>query len=436
MANSKNKPLSKAQEIQGLRKSLEEVKNATQELPAGADVLEKIEQQASAVIRASLKEWENAYDEAKDPTIQDRGSLIEIYETIELDTHVSAIVETICNHISERDFQIVSGDTPDDKKTELFKQTWFDDFLSIVLDTTYWGYSGIQLGSVEDDKFTKIKSIPRQHIVPEKNSFRINPYQDDKLVKLDKEPYKTWVISLFPQLTSDQYKLGKYNKLAKMFILKRETAQFWAIYNELFGIPYRVIKTSIKDKARRGNAQIAMEKMQVAAWSVIDREDEIEFISTTGSSGNGFETFNSFINFANKEMSKALLGSTMVLEDGSSRSQSETHMKNTLSFINSRAKWAKNVINDQLIPRMIKLGFPLSEGDKFQWVDEDQLTALEWAEIFAKLGNQFDISPQVILDTIGIEVEEKQVEVEPKEVEPGNKSRANKIANFYQNMFK
>ena len=135
-------------------------------------------------------------------------------------------------------------------------------------------------------------------------------------------------------------------------------------------------------------------------------------------------------------MSKAILGSTMVLDDGSSRSQSEVHMKNTQSFINSRAKWAKNVINDELIPRMIKLGFPLSEGDRFMWKEESKLNQLEWAEVIDKLNNHYDVPVDVIKDTFGIEVEEKQIETVVTDVEPSNESRASKISNFYKKIFK
>jgi len=429
--------------ITSLRSTLKELKNVDKDLPSSADVFKKIELFSTQVVRASLQQWSNAYDDAKDLIIQDRNELLEIYETIEIDTHVSAITETINNNISQREYQIQTNGVFDQDKTDLFRQTWFDDFLSMVLDTTYWGFTGIQLGDVVDDKFTEITLIPRQNIYPEQNAYKVSQFNNDDIIPLDSnENLATWSMILFPQLTSDQYKLGKYNKISKMFILKRDVIQFWAIYNELFGVPYRVTKTDITDKVRRGNAENAMKEMSLAAFSVIDTNDEIEFISTTGSSGNGFETFNKFIEFCNKEMSKAILGSTMVLEDGSSRSQSEVHLKNTMSFIESRAKWARNVINDELIPRMIKIGFPLSEGDKFEWIEKDPLSQLEKTEIITKLVPHYKISSEIVKEMIGIEVEEReeqesedQFEVETTDVEPQNRS-ANLVKRMYAKIFK
>lgn len=433
MAAKKN--IKKSDAIDSLKSVVEEIANASVKLPANSDVFKRLTYATTSVVRASTSSWQVAYEDAKDEEIQDRTGLIEIYETIEMDTHASAITETICNNISQREFQIVNDGVIKDEQTELFKKSWFSDFLSIVLDTTYWGYSAVQLGDVVDDSFSWVKSIPRQNIIPEKNLFKPDYINDTDTIDLNKEPYKTWVISLFPHLTSDQYKLGKYNKIAKMFILKREVINFWGVYNELFGIPFRVLKTNVLDDIQKENGENAMKQMTSAAFSVIGLDDEIEFINSAGSSGSGYETFSSFIDFANKEMSKALLGSTMVLDDGSSKSQSEVHLENTKAFINSRAKWAMNVVNDELIPRMISLGFPLVEGDKFMWKEESKLTHLEWAEVVSKLSNSFEIPVDFIKETFGIDVEEKQLDVSITDVEPENKSRSNKILNFYKKIF-
>ena len=87
-----------------------------------------------------------------------------------------------------------------------------------------------------------------------------------------------------------------------------------------------------------------MEAMTATSFAVIDKDDEIEFVSP--SSGTGVTTFKDFLEVADKQMSKALIGSTMVLDEGSSRSQGEVHMKNTNSFIVGYASMIENLIND------------------------------------------------------------------------------------------
>ena len=87
-----------------LKSTLEELKNIDKPLPKSADIFKKITFQTSEVVRASLREWQNAYEFAKDVDQPDRLELLEIYEKIEIDTHITSISETIFNGIGAMDF--------------------------------------------------------------------------------------------------------------------------------------------------------------------------------------------------------------------------------------------------------------------------------------------------------------------------------------------
>lgn len=389
---------------------LEKIKNVDKQLPRSADVFKDLKTQTSNVIRASLRDWQNAYEFAKDVDNPIRTELLEIFETVEIDPHVTSITETIFHGISSIDFIVkdANGD-PSEDLIDLFKTTWFEDWLAITIESIFWGFSGIQYGPIEDDKFTKIKSIPRYNIRPEQNGIAKDQNDDKADIFFQKEPYKTWTSLVYPRMFGDQYQLGKYNKIAKWFILKREVTQFWAIFNEIFGHPFRVTKTDIKDAVRRNNAQTAMEAMTTASWAVLDTEDEVEFI--TSGNGTGWATFNKFIEVADKQMSKALVGSTMVVDEGSSRSQGEVHLKNTNAFIIGYSKMVQNFINDELIPKMSKLGIKISIDNKFQYEHIEKLTKKEWAEIFNIIGSQFDIEPEFITEQTGIPVENKVIQL-------------------------
>ena len=323
---------------------------------------------------------------------------------------------------------------------KLFKTNWFLDWLSVTTESIFWGFSGIQYGPIKNDKFSFIKSIPRFNIRPEQKGIASDPNRDKADIFFDDEPYSTWSTFIYPRMFGDQYQLGKFNKIAKWFILKREVTQFWAIYNELFGQPHRVTKTSTKDKIRRENAINAMQVMTTASWSVIDLEDEIEFISP--SNGSGVSTFKDFLDVADKQMSKALIGSTMVVDEGSSRSQSETHLTNTNAFIVGYSKQIQNIINDELIPKMQKLGIKITSDDKFHYEQIEKLSKTQWAEIIQKLSLNFDVKPDTVSELIGIEVEEKvmQIPTQTDVQDLENKSwfnflNKNKISDFYNRTF-
>lgn len=415
-----------------VRQALEEIKNASGPIPKNADVFKKLKQETSNVIRASLQDWQNAYEDAKYIDNPDRTSLYEIYETIEIDTHVTAVIETIYHGIASMDFTIRNeNNESDEEKAKLFKTNWFKDWIAISIESIFWSCSGIQYGPVKDNKFTNIKSIPRYNIRPLQDGIVLDQFQEKADIFFQKEPYKSWTSLVFPRMIGDQYQLGKYNKIAKWFILKREVTQFWAIFNELFGHPFRVTKTNVKDPFLRQNAISAMQNMTTASYAVIDNDDEIDFISPT--SGQGYKTFSDFIQTADKQMSKGMIGSTMVVDEGSSRSQGETHAKNTNKFIIGYSEIIQGYINDELIPKMQQHGIDIATTDMFMFEHIEKLSKKEWSEIIGSLSVHYDISPDIVADLTGIEVEEKIVELptttDKSEVE--NKTFLEGMKNLY-----
>jgi len=55
-----------------VKNTLEQIKNIDKPLPRNADVFQKLETQTSNVIRASLRDWQTAYEMAKDVDDPDR----------------------------------------------------------------------------------------------------------------------------------------------------------------------------------------------------------------------------------------------------------------------------------------------------------------------------------------------------------------------------
>ncbi|MEK0371176.1 MAG: hypothetical protein QQN55_08500, partial [Nitrosopumilus sp.] len=134
---------------------------------------------------------------------------------------------------------------------------------------------------------------------------------------------------------------------------------------------------------------------------------------------------------------------TMVVDEGSSRSQSETHLTNTNAFIVGYSKMIQNLINDDLIPKMQKLGFKITSDDKFQYEQIEKLSKPQWSEIIQKLSLNFDIKPDVVSEFIGIEVEEKiqQIPTQTNVQDLENKTwlnflNKNKVIEFYNKTFK
>lgn len=386
----------------------EEIQNVTVDTPKKGDVIQSIIDTRTDNVRKSLAGLRTAYNDARDPEIKDRLELIEIYQSIESDTHVTALVSTLVNAICEMEFAITTNGEIDEDKTALFESSWFRSFISSTMDAVFWGFSGVQLGDVVDDKFVNITRIPKQNIKPETREIKTTSYDNNNnLISFDTSPIDLWTILIYPDFTADDYRLGLYYKASALVILKKEMQKYWATYNQLFGMPFRVLKIEgIDNPVNKQNAVNSMITMEGAGWTIISADSELEFAST-GGENSGYANYQEFINDANSEMSKMVLGSTMVTDDGSSRSQAEVHDDNTARFIKSKAKWLETVINDELIPRMARLGFPISTDDKFKFITTEKVSKLEWVQIIASLSPNFDIDPEFIEKMTGVPVTQK-----------------------------
>jgi len=423
-------PINKELSPKDTVKVLKDLVSQVSETPENDNIINKLQLETSNVVRTSIKNWQTAYECAIDVEDPDREELLELFEQIEIDTHISALIETIYSNIMAGGFVVKDPDgTANLDATDLFKRPWFSKFVAFALDSIYWGYTGIQFTGVEEGSWSDCEIIPRNHILPNEAGIRYSSNSRESDAFFSDPGIDKWTCFLYPNLPGDQYKLGKFNKIAKSFILKREVTQFWAIFNELFGVPYRVMKTDLSNKSRMNNAVSAMEAMTSAAYAIMHTEDDITFHN--GASASNTQTFKDFLDTANKEISKALIGSTMVLEDGSSRSQGEVHERNTLAFTRSYGKIVEQMINFILIPKMVNQGFSISLDNRFEFDNETKLDEASIAAIAVQLKQAgFDISEGYIEERTGIPVEKA---APPSFGGFENSSFANKIENLYKN---
>ena len=66
--------------------------------------------------------------------------------------------------------------------------------------------------------------------------------------------------------------------------------------------------------------------MTSSGFGVMDKDDEMEFMDSSSSKGEAFAVF---LDYLDKQISKLVLGGTMISDNGSSRSQSEVHERTT-----------------------------------------------------------------------------------------------------------
>lgn len=348
-----------------------------------------------------LRKWRQACQLARNIEYPSRAPLYNIYRDVELDLHLSGAVGQINGFIKCRSFKLVNKDgDADTEAVKLLNTEWFKELMDRCLESICWGHSLIELGDIITDSngrmsFDGVKLIPREHVIPEYG--RIVKHVNDNWqsgISYREEPWNKWLIE-----AGKKDSLGLYEKAAMQTIPKKYAMAFWDSYAEMFGIPLRIAKTSTRDTTERNRVAKMMETMGAKAWGVFDDTTEIELVES--SKGDAYNVYDKRIERANTELSKLVLQQTMSIDNGSSLSQSETHLKVFKNLIESHSDFLRDIFNNQLLPKMVMHGFPV-KGRSFEWDDPVDYTPEQQLAYEKFIASTYEVPGSYFEDKYGV----------------------------------
>lgn len=148
-----------------------------------------------------------------------------------------------------------------------------------------------------------------------------------------------------------------------------------------------------------------LDEMGAAGWGLFQDGTDIEVVES--SKGDAFNVYDRRIDRANSELSKLIIGQTMTIEDGSSLSQSQTHLKVFENLVDADCDTLRDVVNNQLIPRMVRHGFPL-DGLHFDWDYSADYSPEQQVAYESMLLNNFEIDPAYFEEKYNIPVGQRR----------------------------
>ena len=378
-----------------------------------------LQRQTDTLTQRDLAEWRQAHQMALHIENPNRQRLYDIYRDVDLDLHLSGCIGQLQGFIMSKSFKLVNDKGDNDEDALKYLETaWFKQYIKYVLQSRYWGHSLIELGDViikEDgtQAFNGVGLIPRKHVIPEYGRVTINPggnWEDG--INFREPPYSDFLVEV-----GAPDDLGLYLKAAIQTIPKKYALAFWDSFAEMFGLPIRVAKTSSRDQKEIDRLGKMMETMGSKAWAVLPEESSIELKES--SRGDAYNVYDKRVDRANSELSKLVLLVTMTIEDGASLSQSKVHLKVLDNLIYEIADLVKDTTNDQLIPKMVKLGFPL-KGLHFEWDEPIDYTPEQQKAFEEMILNNYEVDGSYFEDKYGLPVgERRQNPVTPSPAEPG-----------------
>lgn len=398
--------------------------NLSKPQPRKANVRDTIsfEQQLQRV-RQDAQKFNVALQAAESPMFPNRFLLMQTYQQIILDGQVqSGLLQRKSKVLSQRYVLRGADGEENEELAKLFNAKWFYDFQSLALDSIFWGYSLVQFGPVLNDAFEYANLVPRIYVVPEYSLVRENTATVTEGVVFTEPPYNNWCIGV-----GEKRNLGLGMYLAPYVIWKKNAMAAWAEFAEVFGSPVRIGKTDVRDETTRRNMENMMKNMSVASWAVLDLNDSIDLVQASRT--DAYQVFDKMVERCNSEISKIILGQTGTTDEKSYSGSANVH-ENVAGMIGKQdIVNMEFVVNNQLIPMMIRLGFPL-QGYKFEYDTTEQLSLMDQLEIDKVLMTKYDLNIEYLEQKYNVEINDEDSE-EEGELDSDVVNIAKRLQNLY-----
>lgn len=359
--------------------------------------------QTERLTRKDIADWRAAWQRSLDVENPNRNRLYDIYTDANIDLHLTGCIGQRKGFVMRKGFKIVNKDKKtDETATALFEEEWFDDFCGEVLDTRFWGASLLEFGAPVEVmgklRFSSVSLVPRRHIRPEFGVV-VKDQNDspDRGFSYREGAFAEWCVEV-----GKPNDLGLLLKCCPSALSKKNMLAFWDGFGEIFGMPIRIARTTSADEKERSKLESMLAKMGAAFYGVFAEGTEIEIKES--SRGDAYNVYDKRIDRANSEMSKGTLNQTMTIDSGSSLSQSEVHLEVFEDVVEADRKMLRNVVNNKLIPFMIRHGFPL-DGCTFEWDNTVEYTPEQIRQVEQMLiQGGYEIAPKYFKDKYDIDI--------------------------------
>ncbi len=329
--------------------------------------------------RKKIKNWRSGMELAEDIDDPRWYEIQDLFEDT-IDAHLSSVIDirkmATTNH---RSYVIDKNSKKQlEEQTNFLDKRWFFDFIDEALNAILKKFTPVQI--IKGDEFPEISVIPRRNICPQKRRI-YTEVSGSKYLDIDD----------FPDfiLINHSSKFGILNDVMPNCIWKKNALQAWAEFSERFGMPLISATTASKQDIPR--IQAMLKKMGEAAQAVLPHGTTVE-VHDLANAGNPKSVYDGQATFHDNQISKRILGGTMVTDNGSSRSQSEVHertLDDKLSIADQR--FIRFVVNDQLFPILQSLGYPFDNSKmSFMFDETEELSLSEHWKIVSDASEKFE----------------------------------------------
>lgn len=323
--------------------------------------------------KITIPSWMQAWRIAESPVMPRTYPLMEIYDMVLIDAEVITAINNRKNKVLGEPFLVLDGQGGyDEKASKLLKGSWFDDFVNLVLDTEFFGYSLIELGSNlnEDYSLKEVNLVERRNIIPAKKlvlPYPFSSYQEG--IDFTGEHYRRWYIFT----RSKRFPLGLLLYASPYAVLSRDSLIRHADFNRDYGKPYKVVYTD-KEGEERQDVLDSLLNVEEELNGVFDTDERIEISFPSGASGT-VDTYDRMNEKTSKKLLKIIQGHIKLSNDteggGLQTYQNKDSIAKTPSEEIKEYDMARveGVVGEELFPRLLDFNYPFDTGYSFIYLD-------------------------------------------------------------------
>lgn len=313
-----------------------------------------------------ISHWWNALQQAESVYFANRSDLYDIFSTVELDGHLTGIIDKRIRNTTNKTVYFKKGDKKVDQLDELIKLEAFKTLREERFKYVTHGVFGFEFIPGAEFSFN---CIPLKHI-------------NTQVKRITKEQ---WGIEGFDyrdvwniMVKGEPDYFGLLNKCTPYAIWKKGNMGDWAQYIEVFGQPMIIFTYDAHDEKTKIALDEAMRN--IGSGTKLQIPKQVELQMQDGKQNNGDGKLQDYFRLAcNQEMSVLVLGVTETTTSSSSSgyAQSKEHgeqqdevvkddMDDELKFLNSA----------QFIAILKSYGYPV-EGGEFCYEEEVDLDKVQ-----------------------------------------------------------
>lgn len=327
-------------------------------------LLYKLKRYAVSRVEQDMRIWKRAVQWAEDVLRPRRIELYRLYHRAMEDDHLLAQVRTARFTVQMAPFTIRRDKKDDPESADLFERPWFYEYLQHAVDSELYGHSLVEFHSYkEEGEFRKISLVPREHVRPEYAEVVLSIH-DEQGLRYDEKPLDKYLMPI-----GEPYDLGLLKVASKLVIRKEYALTDWSRRNEKYGMPYMVVKTSSRKESELQAKEDMAANFGSNAYAILDDQDEVTLLESKNQSGH--QTFDRFSERADNAISMLVNGQTGTMSEKSYVGAAEVHERILNTYTKARMKRLQYHINYELIPFLVRHGYPL-DGAAFAFLDLDE----------------------------------------------------------------